>query len=108
MSQTIISVDAAELATILAALRFYQREGQGEPSNRCDDIHHIATDGDTQISLNSEGIDALCEPRIEFYSKLFSFLAEPAANISKGDNIITLVMKTLGQNTIRDFCHTCF
>ncbi len=61
MSQTIISVDAAELATILAALRFYQQEGQGEPSNRCDDIHHIATDGETQISLNSEGIDALRE-----------------------------------------------
>ena len=61
MSQTIISVDAAELATILAALRFYQREGQGEPANRSDDIHLIATDGDSQISLDAEGIDAICE-----------------------------------------------
>ena len=61
MSQTIISVDAAELATILAALRFYQQEGQGEPSNRSDSIHDIATDGDTQISLDSDGIDVLCE-----------------------------------------------
>jgi hypothetical protein len=61
MSQTIISVDAAELATILAALRFYQREGQGEPSNRRDDIHVIATDGNTQISLDREGVDELCE-----------------------------------------------
>ena len=61
MSQTIISVNSAELATILAALRFYQREGQGDPSNRRVDIQVIATDGDTQLSLNMEGIDALCE-----------------------------------------------
>ncbi len=61
MSQNIISVDAAELATILAALRFYQREGQGDPSNRRVYIHVIATDGDTQLSLNTERIDALCE-----------------------------------------------
>lgn len=61
MSQTIISVDTAELATILAALRFYQREGLGKPSNRSDDIHLIATDGDSQISLDAEGIDAICE-----------------------------------------------
>lgn|GEM_PF-1896059 len=61
MSQTIISVNSAELATILAALRFYQGEGQGDPSNRRVDIQVIATDGDTQLSLNTEGIDALCE-----------------------------------------------
>lgn len=61
MSQTIISVDAAELATILAALRFYQRAGQGDPANRCEDIHLIATDGDSHISLDAEGIDAICE-----------------------------------------------
>ncbi len=61
MSQTIISVNSAELATILAALRFYQREGQGDPSNRRVAIQVIATDGDTQLSLNTEGIDALCE-----------------------------------------------
>jgi hypothetical protein len=61
MTQTNISVDAAELATLLAALRFYQQAGQGDPSNRSDVIHVIATDGDTQISLNTDGIDALCE-----------------------------------------------
>ena len=33
----------------------------GEPSNRCDAIHAIATDGDVQISLDTAGIDALCE-----------------------------------------------
>ena len=61
MSQNIISVDSAEHATLLAALRYYQQNGQGEPSNRCDAIHAIATDGDVQISLDTAGIDALCE-----------------------------------------------
>jgi hypothetical protein len=41
MSQLIISVDPTELATILAALRYYQQEGQ--------------------ISLDAAGIDTLCE-----------------------------------------------
>jgi ribonuclease PH len=61
MSQLTILVDPAEFATILAALRYYQQEGQGEPSNRSDGIHVIATDGDTHTSLDAAGIDALCE-----------------------------------------------
>ena len=61
MSQNIISVDSAEHATLLAALRYYQQNGQGEPSSRCDAIHAIATNGDVQISLDTAGIDALCE-----------------------------------------------
>ncbi len=54
-------IDAAERATILAALRYYQQQGQGDLSNRSDEIHDIATDGDNLISLDDEGIDALCE-----------------------------------------------
>ena len=50
-----------DTATILAALRYYQQNGQGEPDNRADDIHDIATAGDAVISLDSDGIDALCE-----------------------------------------------
>lgn len=61
MSQNIISVDSAEHATLLAALRYYQQNGQGEPSSRCEAIHAIATDGDVRISLDTAGIDALCE-----------------------------------------------
>ncbi len=61
MSQLTISVESADLATILAALRYYQQEGQGEPSNRSDEIHVIATDGDTHVPLDAAGIDALCE-----------------------------------------------
>jgi hypothetical protein len=53
--------DEAELATILAALRFYQEQGQGDPDNRSAGIHAIASaDGDV-ISLDADGIDALCE-----------------------------------------------
>lgn len=61
MSQIILAVDSAEHATLLAALRYYQQHDQGEPSNRSDDIHDIATDGDVQISLDAAGIDVLCE-----------------------------------------------
>nr|WP_241025670.1 hypothetical protein [Burkholderia sp. Tr-20390] len=50
-----------ERNTILAALRFYQRSGMGEPANRTDDIDDIATDGGDDVSLDADGIDALCE-----------------------------------------------
>ena len=55
------SIDRAQLGTILAALRTYQRAGYGDPENRPDDIHDIATDGQSQISLDDAGINALCE-----------------------------------------------
>ena len=50
-----------QTATILAALRFYQWNGQGDPDKRNRDIHNIATDSGELISLNDEGIDTLCE-----------------------------------------------
>lgn len=49
-----------DLATILAALRFYQENGQGDPKNRSDAIHYIATACDEVISLDADGIDELC------------------------------------------------
>lgn len=52
---------AEEHATILAALRFYQKHGQGDPANRSDDVHAIATDDGDLISLDEHGIDQLCE-----------------------------------------------
>jgi len=56
-----ITINKAELSTILGALRVYQRCGMGDPANRSDDIHDIATDGDSVISLCAADIDALCE-----------------------------------------------
>jgi len=50
-----------EIATILAALRHYQKSGFGEPRARPLDIHEIATSADQVVSLDDEGIDALCE-----------------------------------------------
>jgi hypothetical protein len=55
------ALDGAEIATILAALRYYQQQGMGDPDNRSDDIHDIATNGDQETSLDDEGIDELCE-----------------------------------------------
>jgi hypothetical protein len=51
-----------ELATVLAALRYYQQQGMGDPFNRSEDIHDIATNGgEVFSSLDDEGIDKLCE-----------------------------------------------
>ncbi|WP_321820886.1 MULTISPECIES: hypothetical protein [unclassified Burkholderia] len=47
--------------TILAALRFYQQHGMGEPANRSEAIHDIATNGGEDVSMNDAGIDELCE-----------------------------------------------
>lgn len=55
------NIDSQDSATILAALRFYQERGMGDPANRSDMIHEIATNGGAVISLNAEGIDDLCE-----------------------------------------------
>ena len=58
----ILKVDDAEFATILAALRYYQSRGLGDPMNRPIDIHHIATNsGEVMSSLDDEWIDELCE-----------------------------------------------
>ena len=48
------------LNTILATLRYYQAGGQGDPFNRSDEIHSIATNEDDEISMDAEGIDTLC------------------------------------------------
>jgi hypothetical protein len=52
---------AVDINTVLAALRFYQQHGQGDPANRSLEIHDIATDNDEQISMDADGIDGLCE-----------------------------------------------
>lgn len=58
---TLQGIKRDELATILAALRYYQAQGLGDPFNRPDDIHEIATDNGELISLDATGIDALCD-----------------------------------------------
>ncbi len=55
------TLDRAELSTILAALRTYQRAGYSEPDNRHPEIHDIATCGGEVISLDDTAIDRLCE-----------------------------------------------
>jgi hypothetical protein len=65
-----IDVSHDEHATILAALRYYQEQGMGEPDNRSNAIHEIATASYTDhkgeehevlSSLDDEWIDKLCE-----------------------------------------------
>lgn len=56
-----MNLDNSELNTILAALRFYQRAGMGEPCNRPDWLQDLACATDDDTSLDDSGIDALCE-----------------------------------------------
>ena len=58
----IYGLDIDESSTVLAALRYYQENGQGDPDNRSDEIHEIATNGgEVMSSLDDDGIDDLCE-----------------------------------------------
>jgi len=61
MAKKLYALSGQDHATILAALRFYQEKGMGDPANRSEAIHEIATCGDTEISLDADGIDGLCE-----------------------------------------------
>ncbi len=61
MNGITVQVTAQEFHTIIAALRFYQESGMGDPGNRSDDIHDIACNGDETVSLDAVGIDNLCE-----------------------------------------------
>jgi hypothetical protein len=56
-----INVSDQEFHTIVAALRFYQEKWQGDPGNRSDWIHDLATNGDNTVSLDTIGIDDLTE-----------------------------------------------
>ena len=58
---TMRSLHPDELATVLAALRWYQREGLGDPAKRPTEIHEIATNNGEGISLDDIAIDKLCE-----------------------------------------------
>lgn len=51
----------AATATIVAALRTYQREGYGNPDRRPDDIQELAVANENMTSLDDKGIDELCE-----------------------------------------------
>lgn len=48
-----------DLATIIAALRYWQDQGMCEPANRSDEMQAEATDDDTLTSLDAEDIDEL-------------------------------------------------
>ena len=54
-----LGLDDSALATIRAALRLYSDTGNGDPGNRSDEIHEIATCDGNEISLDDEGIEDL-------------------------------------------------
>lgn len=58
---TAAPLSPAELATVLAALRYYQNSEMTDPERRTPDIDDIATNGGTLDALDSDAIDTLCE-----------------------------------------------
>lgn len=54
-------VSRQQAATLLAAIRYYQSQGFGDPDRRPPDVHEIATDGGQCISLDDDGLDHLAE-----------------------------------------------
>ena len=56
-----ICVNEPEFHTILAALRYYQAQGQTDPDLRSQAIDDVATNGGQVSALDAQGIDALCE-----------------------------------------------
>jgi hypothetical protein len=58
----VLRVTNQEFHTVLAALRYYQAHGQGDPSNRAEWVQDIASNGGAVASpLGDQAIDALCE-----------------------------------------------
>lgn len=57
----IVIEDDQERNTILAALRWYECSGFGDPQRQPDWVFDIASDGDTNTTLNDEAIDHLCQ-----------------------------------------------
>jgi hypothetical protein len=55
------TLDAQQLATLRAALDYYRMAGQGDPAERSDHTHDLATNYDQEISLNADGIEELFE-----------------------------------------------
>lgn len=55
----ILQIDPQAQATLLAALEYYLKGGQGDPENRSDLTHALATSLDTVISLDDAGIREL-------------------------------------------------
>ena len=56
-----MTFDNRTTATILAALRLYQREGFTDPGQRPDWLEEIASDGNSFAALTETEIDTLCE-----------------------------------------------
>jgi hypothetical protein len=79
-----LQVDARELATILAALRFHQDENLQGRSEIADlTIKDIATDGETLQALSFQEINALCQ-RLNVGTKVRRNISIPPPPAEKG------------------------
>ena len=54
-----LELNSQEISTILAALKFYVVNNQGDPSSRTDAIHNIAVANESETSLDNSEVTAL-------------------------------------------------
>jgi hypothetical protein len=57
----LLRISLRELNTVLAALRFYQEQGQCDSAKRSESIGDVATNGGHTQALTGNEIDELCE-----------------------------------------------
>jgi len=93
------------LHTILAALRTYQGLGYGDPENRPNDIHEIATNGGDQISMDAVGIAELCEMLnfgdLELTHKDERTTDKGPFTVAQGDEATRLNIEAQGLGTVQ-------
>lgn len=56
-----LQLNSQETSTVLAALRFYELNNQGDPNYRTDAIHDIAVANDDETSMDDHDIATLFE-----------------------------------------------
>lgn len=56
-----LQLNSQETSTVLAALRFYELNNQGDPNYRTDAIHDIAVTNDDETSMDDHDIAILFE-----------------------------------------------
>lgn len=80
----------SHLSSVLAALRFYQESEMYDEANSGLDLHSIATNSGTEVPLDAEGVDDLCNGLVDGQyllvdARVIKGLADKVAEISSAD-----------------------
>lgn len=73
-SKSVLLLTKVEMYTVAAALTDYLENDQGEPNNRSDEVHDLATARDTEISLDRDAVKDLLRKVTERADNLHTLL----------------------------------